>query len=71
MYRLGIYNDAISNLNQVSKNYPNDEKYFTLALYNKRNGTTKMMVSLLDDLIANYPNSEYAKLAKLQLNRLR
>ena len=37
-YRLGKYNEAINSLNTISENYPIDEKYFLLALYNKKLG---------------------------------
>ena len=66
LYRLGNYDKAIINLNQLSSNYPNDEKYFILALCNKKLGKINNMTMLLDELITNHPNSEYIKLAKLQ-----
>ena len=71
LYRLGLYDDAIICLNNLSSNYPDDEKYFTLALYNKKQGNVENMMELLNQLIQNYPNSDYIKLAELQLNGFR
>ena len=65
LYRLGKYNEAINSLNFLSSNHPIDEKYFIQALYNKRLGNITEMNILLNNLISNYPNSEYIKLAKL------
>ena len=66
LYRLGKYNDAINSLNDISPDYPKDEKYFLFALYNKKIGNTEVTKIYLNKLISNYPNSEYYKLAKLQ-----
>ena len=63
LYRLGNYDKAIMWLNQLSEDYPNDEKYFVLALCNKKLGKLDDMTILLEKLISNYPNSEYIKLA--------
>ena len=41
-----------------------------LAEHNKKNGDLTSMVKLLNDLILEYPNSEYIKLAKLQTQRI-
>jgi len=70
LYRIGDYEDAINNLNLLSKDYPSDEKYFTLALYNKKAGDIQKMTNLLNNLITEYPDSDYIKLAKLQIRGL-
>ena len=66
LYRLGNYSQAIVAINLLSEDYPLDEKYFTLALYNKKLGNIKNALDLLNNLISKYPNSEYIKLSKLQ-----
>ena len=71
LYRLGKYKKAIKNLNLLSSKYPGDEKYFLLALYNKKSGNKNEAKRLLNKLILNYPNSEYFKLAKLQTRILK
>ena len=70
LYRIGNYEQAINIINLLSDDYPGDEKYFKLAIYNKKNGDLTSMVKLLNDLILEYPNSEYIKLAKLQTQRI-
>ena len=67
LYRLGKYDDAINSIHEISLNYPEDEKYFILALYNKKIGNTKQAAAYLNNLISKYPDSEYYKLAKLQI----
>ena len=67
LYRLGKYDAAINSINQVSSKYPKDEKYFMLALYNKKIGNMNQVTTYLNNLIAECPNSEYYKLAKLQI----
>ena len=47
--------------------YPLDEKYFTLALYNKKEGNINAMIGLLEQLIHECPKSDYFKLAQLQI----
>jgi len=71
LYRLGNYNEAIKNLAYLSEIYPADGKYFLLALYNKKLGNINGAVTFLDNLISDYPNSEYYKLAKLQTRILK
>ena len=71
LYRLGEYEQAINSLNAMSELYPIDEKYFLLALYNKKLGNIDSMSTYLNNLISNYPNSEYFKLAKLQTQILK
>ena len=71
LYRLGNYNEAIKNLAYLSEIYPADGKYFLLALYNKKLGNINGAVTFLDNLISDYPNSEYYKLAKLQMRILK
>ena len=66
LYQLGKYNHAIETLNLLSNKYPVDEKYFLLAQYNKKAGNKEYMLNLLNNLLSEYPDSEYAKLAKLQ-----
>ena len=68
--QIGNYNEAILNVNLLSDNYPHDEKYFLLALYNKKLGNINKTITLLNSLISEYPNSEYIKLAKLQTREL-
>ena len=67
LYRLGKYDAAINSINQVSSEYPKDEKYFMLALYNKKIGNMNQVTTYLNNLIAECPDSEYYKLAKLQI----
>ena len=71
LYQINNYNDAIKNINLLSDNYPIDEKYFILALYNKKAGNTEITKDILNKLINEYPKSEYIKLAKLQTQRLK
>ena len=71
LYQIGNYNEAINNLYLLSESYPIDEKYFILALYNKKAGNINSMVKLLNNLITDYPNSDYIKLAKLQAQQLK
>ena len=66
LYRLGKYKEAINSLEFISEDYPIDEKYFLLALYNKKTGNIHAANVYLDNLISDYPGSEYYKLAKLQ-----
>jgi len=70
LYQIGDYEGGIHNLNLLSENYPSDEKYFALALYNKKAGNIKKMTSLLKNLIIECPDSDYIKLAKLQIRGL-
>ena len=67
LYQLGYYKQGIENLNLLSNTYPIDEKYFILALYNKKAGNITDMVNLLNNIINEYPNSDYYKLALLQV----
>ena len=71
LYQLGDYNKGIENLNLLSVTYPIDEKYFILALYNKKAGNIKDMVNLLNHIINEYPDSDYYKLAQLQIRGLK
>ena len=71
LYQLGQYNQAIDNLNLLSESYPKDEKYFMLALYNKKVGNKKDMVALLKNIIEEHPDSDYINLAKLQIQGLK
>tara|TARA_Y100000996_G_C22522355_1_gene642988 strand:+ start:113 stop:667 length:555 start_codon:yes stop_codon:yes gene_type:complete len=71
LYQLGDYNKGIENLNLLSPTYPIDEKYFILALYNNKAGNIKQMVNLLNDIINKYPDSDYYKLAQLQIRGLK
>ena len=66
LYRLGKYEKAINSLEFISEEHPIDEKYFLLSLYNKKLGNIEASSVYLDNLISNYPESEYYKLAKLQ-----
>ena len=66
LYRLGKYKEAINSLEFISEDYPIDEKYFLLALYNKKTGNIHATNIYLDNLISDCPDSEYYKLAKLQ-----
>ena len=71
LYQLGDYNQGIENLNLLSNIYPIDEKYFILALYNKKAGNITNMVNLLNNIINEYPDSDYYKLAQLQIRGLK
>ena len=70
LYRLGKYEEAINIMNIVSDIYPVDEKYFLLALYNKKSGNNAQASKYLNNLIVEHPDSEYYKLAKLQFKSL-
>tara|TARA_B110000116_G_C16702880_1_gene520702 strand:- start:148 stop:684 length:537 start_codon:yes stop_codon:yes gene_type:complete len=70
-YRLGNYEEAVNTLSIISDDYPLDEKYFLFALYNKKSGNIKIATKYLNDLITEYPNSEYYRLAKLQVRTLK
>tara|TARA_Y100001970_G_C14187481_1_gene833416 strand:- start:385 stop:930 length:546 start_codon:yes stop_codon:yes gene_type:complete len=71
LYRLGHYNKAITIIESITNNYPNDTKKFLLALYNKKLGNKQAEQEILKKLISEHPNSEYVKLAKLQLGNLK
>ena len=66
-YQVGNYSEAINNINLLSEKHPVDEKYFTLALYNKKEGNINAMIGLLEQLIHECPKSDYLKLAQLQI----
>ena len=42
-----------------------------LALYNKKAGNEKNMITLLKNIIEGHPDSDYMKLAKLQIQGLK
>ena len=67
LYQLGQYDQAIDNLKLLSESYPEDEKYFMLALYNKKAGNEQNMVALLKNIIDKHPDCDYMNLAQLQI----
>ena len=71
LYQIGDYNHAIKNIDLLSDDYPIDEKYFLLALYNKKSGNINRSIKLLNSLISECPDSEYIRLAKLQTRELK
>ena len=46
--QIGNYNNAINNLNLLSDTFPIDEKYFLLAVYNKKAGNIKKALDFLN-----------------------
>jgi len=67
-YNLGNYSPALENIEKVSSQETGPETLFLKALINQDNGNTKESNVILNKIIQEFPNNDYASYAKDILN---